>query len=144
MSYFTFNNGEIILHDVSNQPRSLVEFGNIAANQSDMLQINLVNEVNSNLHKLFDKTAGGALNSIIYLRLVAELMRKPQKHDVLHFGQWSPLDDTLAFTLPKFNAKNFLWYYAPVRPVGKFSSVNFIFAEVNGGGISFRKTNSVR
>ena len=135
MSYFTFNNGEIILHDVANQPQSLVGFGNAAANQSDMTQINLVNEVNGNLHKLLDKTAVGVMNSIIYLRLVAELMRKPQKHDVLHVGQWSPLDDTLVVTLPKFNVKNFLWYYAPVRPVGNFTNVNFIFAEVNGGYI---------
>lgn len=132
MSYLTFNSGEIILHDAANQPRSLVEFGNSAANRSDLAQSDLVNEVNGTLQKLFDKTPAGAVNSIIYLRLVAELIRKPQKHDVLHVGQWSPLDDTLAVTLPKFNAQNRLWYYSPVRPVGKFANVNFIFAEAQG------------
>ena len=132
MSYLTFNNGEIILYDAANQPRSLVEFGKPDANQSDLLQSDLVNEVNGNLQKLFDKTPAGAVNAIIYLRLVAELIRKPQNHDVLHVGQWSPLDDTLAVTLPKFNAQNRLWYYAPSRPVGQFANVNFIFAEVHG------------
>lgn len=134
MSYLTFNNGEIVLHDAANQPRSLVEFGKPDANQSDLAQSDLVNEVNGTVRKIFDQTAIGAMNSIIYLRLVAELIRKPQKHDVLHVGQWSLLDDTLAVTLPKFNAQNFLWYYSPVRPVGQFANVNFIFAEVHGGG----------
>jgi len=132
MSYLNFNNGEIILYDAANQPRGLVKFGIFAANQSDLLQSDLVNEVNGNLQKLFDKTPAGAVNSIIYLRLIAELMRKPQRHDVLHVGQWSLLDDILAVTLPKFNAQNFLWYYSPVRPVGKFANVNFIFSEAHG------------
>lgn len=134
MSYLTFNNSGIILYDAANQSRSLVDVGIPAANQSDLSQNDLVGEVNGNLQKLFDQTAVGAVNSIIYLRLVAELIRKPQKHDVLHVGQWSLLDDTLAVTLPKFNAQNRLWYYAPSRPVGQFANVNFIFAEVHGGG----------
>ena len=134
MSYLTFNNSGIIFFDAANQSRSLVDVGIFAANQSDVLQNDLADEVNGNLQKLFDKTPAGVVNSIIYLRLVAELIRKPQKHDVLHVGQWSPLDDTLAVTLPKFNAQNRLWYYAPSRPVGKFAKVNFIFAEVHGGG----------
>lgn len=145
MSYLTFNNGEIILHDAANLPRSLVEFANPAANRSDLEQSVLVNEVSGTLQKLFDKTSAGAVNTIIFLRLINSLIRKPQTHNVLHIGQWSPLDDTLAVTLPKFNAKNFLWYYAPNRPVEKFEHVNLIFAEVNGGGyvISENKFDSV-
>lgn len=49
MSYLNFNNGEIILYDAANQPRGLVRFGIFAANQSDVLQNDLVDEVNGNL-----------------------------------------------------------------------------------------------
>lgn len=144
MSYMNLDNGKYILHDTANLPRSLVDVGKPVINQSDLTQSDLVDAVNGSVQKLFDKTESGAINMIIFLRLVAELIRKPQKHDVLHVGQWSPLDDTLAVTLPKFNAQNRLWYYAPSRPVGKFANVNFIFAEVHGGGILFRKINSVQ
>jgi len=132
LSYFTVDNGKIFFHDTFDKPRNLANLGIPAANRSDLTQKTLVVEVKGAVQKLFDQTAIGAMNSIIYLRLVAELIRKPQKHDVLHVGQWSLLDDTLAVTLPKFNTQNRLWYYAPSRPVGQFANVNFIFAEAQG------------
>lgn len=135
MSYMTINNGEIILHDAFDKPRSLVALGNPAANQSDLQSVALFGEVNDTLRKLFDQTAAGAVNSLIFLRIVNELLRKPQVHTALHVGQWSPLDEALVKTLPKFNDKNFLWCYAPTRPVEQFRHVNFVFAEVDGGGV---------
>lgn len=134
MSHMTFNNGEIVLRDAFNKPRSLVNIGSPAANRSDLTQNDLVVEVNGTLQRLFNQTPAGAVNAITFMRIVNGLMRKAQIYNVLHVGQWSPLDDALANTLPKFNAKNFLWSYVPVRPVGHFANVNFIFAEVHGGG----------
>lgn len=135
MSQLTLNNGEFILQDAFNKPRSLVNIGSPAANRSDLTQNDLAVEVNATLQRLFDQTPTGAVNAIIYMRLVNGLIRKAQIFNVLHVGRWSPLDDALANTLPKFNAKNFLWSYVPVRPVGKFANVNFIFAEVQWGGV---------
>ena len=134
MSYISFTNREIILHDAANQPRSLVELGIPATNKSDVSSEGLFNDILDTLQKLFNRTLAGAINSVIFLRIVKELLHKPKIYNVLHVGQWSPLDDFLAVTLPKFNAQNRLWYYAPTRPVGQFANVNFFFAEVSGGG----------
>lgn len=145
MSYLTANSGKIILQDAFNKPRTLVDLITFSANQSDLMQNEFVGEVNGTLQRLFDQTSAGAINAITFLRIVNELARKPQHHNALHIGQWSPLDDTLAVTLPKFNAQNSLWCYVPARPVGKFANVNFIFAEVQRGGVmSYPKTNSTR
>lgn len=134
MTQITFNDGEFILHNASKKTCSLVNIGNPAANRSDLLQNDLIVEVNDTFQRLFDQTPAGAVNAIIYLRLVNGLMRKVQICNVLHVGSWSPLDGALTNTLPKFNAKNFLWSYVPVRPVGQFANVNFIFVKVHGGG----------
>ncbi len=134
MSQMTFNNGEFILHDAFNKPRSLINLGSPAANRSDLLQQSLINEVNGTLQRLFDQTPSGAVNVITFMRIVSGLMRKARSYNVLHVGRWSPLDGALTNTLPKFNAKNFLWSYVPVRPVGQFANVNFIFVKVHGGG----------
>lgn len=144
MSYLTFDNKGIIFHDADDKPRRLINHFNPADNQSDLLQADLINGVQSNLQKLFNGTLDGMTRGIIFLRIVAELIRKPQVHNVLHIGNWSSLDEVLAEILPKFNLKNFLWSYAPMRPLRKFEHVNFIFAEVDGGGILFPKTNSTR
>lgn len=128
------NNG-IIFNDAYNKPRRLIDFMNPVANQSDLPQSNLVNEVQVNLQKLMNGTPEGMINGMVFLRIVARLMRKPQIHNSLHIGQWSQLDDVLAMLLPKFNEKNFLWNYLQNRPIGRFENVNFIFTEVNGGGV---------
>lgn len=132
MSYLTFDNGEIILRDVLNKSRSLVEFENTSANKSDLIQSALLDEMNNALKKLFDRTQTGTIDTIIFLRIINALIHKPQNYNILYVGQWSPLINVLADVLPKFNAKNFLWCYVPNRPVGKFKQVNFIFAEVQG------------
>lgn len=135
MIYLTFDNNGIIFNDAWDKTRRLVDYLKPAANQSDLAQANLINEVQVNLQKLMNGTPEGMMNGMLFLRIVARLIRKPQIHNSLHIGQWSQLDDVLAMILPKFNAKNFLWCYSKNRPIGKFESVNFIFAEVNGGGV---------
>lgn len=134
MSYLTFDNKGIIFHDAAAKPHRLINHLNNADNQSDLSQADLINGVQNNLQRLFDNTTEGMVRLIIFLRIVARLMRKPQTHHVLHIGQWSSLDEVLATLLPQFNGKNSLWCYSPTRPVGKFGNVNFIFAEVNGDG----------
>ncbi len=133
MSYLTFDNNGVIFHDAADKPQRLIDFLNTAENRSDLAQADLVNGVQSDMKRLFDNTAEGMIRLIIFLRIAARLIRKPQKHQVLHAGQWSTLDEVLASFLPKFNAQNYLWSYSPTRPVGKFSHVNFVFAEVDGG-----------
>ena len=54
MIYLTVDNG-IILNDAYNKPRSLIDFSP-AANQSDMAQWKLFNEVQRNLQILFNDT----------------------------------------------------------------------------------------
>ena len=134
MSHLTFDNKGLVFHDDTGKSSRLIDFLNPAENQSDLPYVELVRHVQDHLPRLFDNTATGMTRLIIFLRIVARLMRKPQTHNVLHMGQWSPLDEALAKFLPQFNEKNFLWCYAPTRPVEKFDNVNFVFAEVNGGG----------
>lgn len=135
MSYVNFSNGEFIFHDAEDKPRRILELLNPAANQSDLTQAELVNRVQGNLKKIFDGTLDGMNRAIIFFRIVARLIRKPQIHNVLHIGNWSPLDEVLAEILPQFNPENFLWSYAPMRPLRKFEHVNFVHAEVDGGYI---------
>ena len=66
---------------------------------------------------------------VIYLRVVARLLRKPQIHSVLHVGRWSPLDEALAQILPQFNPANKLYCLSDTRPLGKTSGVIFLCAE---------------
>ena len=134
MSHLTFDNKGIVFHDATGKLSRLIDFLNPTENQSDLSQLILVNEIQSHMRRLFDNTVTGMIRIIIFLRIIARLMRKPQTHNVLHIGRWSPLDEALAKFLPQFNGKNFLWCYAPTRPVEKFDNVNFVFAEVNGGG----------
>ena len=133
MSDITFNRGEIIFHDVANQPCSLIDLTKPAANQSDLLQSILINEVGEALQKFFNNTSEGTvIDTIIFLRIVARLMRKPQVHNVLHIGEWSPLDEVLAKLLPQFNEKNSLWFYSSTRSVKKFEHVNLVFVDGDG------------
>lgn len=134
MSYLSFNNDGIFLHDAADKPQKLISLYNPADNRSDLSQNDLINTVQNNLQKLFNGTLEGGINAIMFLRIAARLMRKPQVHNVLHIGSWSPLDEVLAKVLPQFNPKSLLWNYAPSRPVEKFANVNFIFADVAWGG----------
>ena len=85
--------------------------------------------VQSSAAKIFKRTPETMAELMIYLRIVARLLRKPQTHSVLHVGQWSPLDETLAEILPQFNPANKLYCLSETRPLGRIPSVNFIFAE---------------
>ena len=85
--------------------------------------------VNAVSKKIFKGTPDSLAEVLIYLRIIARLLRKPQAHLILHIGQWSPLIEALAETLPKFNPANKLYCLSETRPLGKISSVNFIFAE---------------
>lgn len=143
-SYVSFDSNGIIFHDAANKSQRLISNLNAVDNQSDLLQADLINSVEDNLQRLLDNTFEGMIRLIIFLRIVVRLIRKPQVHHVLHIGKWSPLDEILAKLLPQFNGKNFLWCYSLAHPVGKCGNVNFIFAEVNGGGIIFQQISSIR
>ena len=134
MSYVTINNGKFIFHDDADKSQKLIDIMTPAENQSDLMQMELINAVQGNLPKIFNGTPDGMAQGIIFLRIVSRLLRKPQIHHVLHIGNWSPLDEVLAEMLPQFNPKNFLWSYSPMCPLEKFSNVNFIFDKVIGGG----------
>lgn len=134
MSYVTSKDSNFVFYDAFNKPQTLIDLNNPLANQSDLPQELLLQQTNAGLSKL-NGTPDALLNAMIYFRIVANLMRKPQIHNVLRIGAWSPLDEVLAETLPKFNPANELYCYVAHRPVGKFDHVNFIAVEVNGGGI---------
>ena len=85
--------------------------------------------VNASAKKIFKQTVDSMSEALIYLRTVARLLQKAQIHTVLHVGQWSPLDESLAEILPQFNPANKLYCLSETRPLGKIPSVNFIFAE---------------
>ena len=133
MSYLKSENSVFVFCDDFNKPQTLIDLKNPLANQSDMPQETLLQQTNSGLSKL-NGTPDTLLNAMIYFRIVARLMQKPQIHNVLRIGAWSLLDEVLAEILPKFNPANELYCYVDHRPVGNFEHVNFIFAEVNGGG----------
>lgn len=135
MSYLKPESGGFVLYDAFDKPRKLIELENRAANQSDLIQGLLLQEINSNLPKLFDNSPAAAINAIIFLRIVSNLLRKPQIHSALHIGAWSSLDEALAEILPLFNEKNSLYCFVSHRPVGKFAHVNFVYAEVDWGGV---------
>lgn len=86
-------------------------------------------EVDAATKKIFKGTPISLAELITYLRIVARLMNKPQVHNILRIGQWSPLDESLAKILPQFNPENKLYCLSETRPLGKIPSVNFIFAE---------------
>lgn len=126
-------NDDVIFVDAFGNAQKLIEFENMSANKSTLTQRNLKKECLHVGSQLIESNFEGLTNTIIYLQIFIELMRKPQIHSVLKIGQWSALDTALAETLPKFNEKNSLYSYVPHRPVGKFTHVNFICTEVDGG-----------
>lgn len=63
----------------------------------------LTNLVNVATQKIFKQTPESMSELITYLRIVARLLNKPQIHNVLRIGQWSPLEESLAEILPQFN-----------------------------------------
>lgn len=79
--------------------------------------------------KIFKKTPTTLAELVTYLRIIAQLLRKPQIHNVLHVGKWSQLDEELAKILPKFNPVNKLYCLSETRPLGRMPSVTFMFAE---------------
>ena len=141
MSYITFKNDGIFLHDAEDKPQKLIDLVTPKENRSDLNQPDTFDAVQNNLQKIFDGSFDSGVSAIIFLRIAARLLLKPQIHNVLHIGNWSPLDEILSNALPRFNPKNFLWSYAPSRPVRKFEHVNFIHAVVIGGGY-FIKSNT--
>ena len=143
MSYIKSEDSNFVFCDEFNKMQTLIDLKNPLANQSDMPQETLLQQTNSGLSKL-NGTPDALLNAIIYFRIVARLMKKPQFHNVLRIGAWSLLDEVLVEILPKFNPDNELYCYVSHRPVGKFDHVNFIAAEVNGGGFVYLKINLPR
>ena len=86
----------------------------------------IVKEATKNI---FKKTPESLAHVVTYFRIVARLLKKPQIHSMLCIGNWSPLDESLAEILPQFNPVNKFYCLSEMRPLGKFPSVNFIFAE---------------
>lgn len=138
MSSVQFKDGKYFLTD-SERTELLLDVRTPLANRSrihsqritqrGVVEFPLASIVNASTQKIFKKTAVSMAELVIYLRIVARLLRKPQIHNVLRIGQWSPLAEALAEILPKFNPDNKFYCLSETRPLGKISSVNFMFAE---------------
>lgn len=138
MSSVQFKDGKYFLTD-SERTELLLDVRTPLANRSrihsqritqrGVVEFPLASIVNASTQKIFKKTAVSMAELVIYLRIVARLLRKPQIHKILRIGQWSPLTEALAEILPKFNPENKFYCLSETRPLGKISSVNFMFAE---------------
>ena len=138
MSNVNYNDGRYFLQD-GEQGALLLDARTPFANRSRVhshqmtekgdIIYPLIGTVNAASSKIFKRTPASMAELVIYLRIVARLLRKPQIHTVLRVGQWTPLDEALAEILPQFNPDNKLYCLSETRPLGKIPSVNFIFAE---------------
>lgn len=138
MSKINYSNGKYFLSDgeqtelLLDVRTSLVNKSRVHShqfNQTGGVEFPLAATVDAATKKIFQSNLKSMAELVIYLRIVARLLRKPQVHHVLRIGQWSPLDEALAELLPKFNPANKLYCLSETRPIGRMPSVNFLFAE---------------
>ena len=87
--------------------------------------------VNTSAKKIFQSSFVSMAEVVIYLRIVARLLRKPQIHSVLKIGEISPLVEALTEILPQFNPTNKLFCH-PAQidenflPEKKFDTLIFL------------------
>ena len=138
MSKVNFTNGKFFLQDGANE-ELLLDVVNWSVNKSCVhsTQLNddgtlyypLLKTVNRLAKNIFRNTPESMSEAVIFLRTVARLLVKPQIHNVLRIGTWSPLNEALAEMLPPFNPANKLYCLSKTRPLGKVPSVIFLCAE---------------
>ena len=139
MSTVNFKDGKFFLLQDGGKVEILLDAKSSAANlsrfptqkllENHLIEYPLSKTVSEHAKKIFSKTPESLVELVIYLRIVARLMRKPQIHNVLKIGAWTPLSEALTEILPKFNPANKFYCLSETRPLGKISSVVFLFVE---------------
>ncbi len=139
MSTVNFKDGRFFLRDGTND-KLLLDCVSWSANRSRVhstqladvkgtLEYPLMSTVNRLSKKIFRNTPESMAEVVIFMRTIARLLVKPQVHNVLRIGTWSPLDEALAEMLPQFNPANKLYCLSTTRPLGKIPSTVFLCAE---------------
>lgn len=140
MAYTTSENGKIFFHDQTKNDEKifLVDFMSSEANRSivsshQFISAGMIYPLATEISKIAQKFQSGEygnfVNAVIFYRILAELLRKPQVNNILHVGSWSEIDEVLNEILPKFNDKNFLYCLTDRKPLQNFSHTKFIFTE---------------
>ena len=110
--------------------KSRINSHQFAQNEKGKVVFPLEQIVGKAAKKIFQKTLVSMAEAVIYMRIVARLLRKPQIHSVLKIGQTSPLDEALTETLSLFNPANKFFKPAQVDenllPEKKFDTLIFL------------------
>lgn len=117
MSNINYSNGKFFLAADGEQPAPLLDCRNVRLNRSRVnshqfakdgngVVFPLEETVTAATKKIFRNTLLSLAESVIFMRVVNELLRKPQIQNVLLIGQPSPFAEELAEILPKFNPAN--------------------------------------
>lgn len=140
MAYTKIENGKVFFYDKNNTQILLLDFISSAENRSKINSHQFNSDGKGIHYPLSTELANGSkkfsggdyksfISAVIYYRIIAELLRKPQFHNILHVGEWSAIDEAVIEILPKFNEKNFLYVLNNSRPVQNFNNTKFIFTE---------------
>lgn len=110
--------------------RSRIHSHQFAQNEKGKVVFPLEQIVSTSAKKIFQSSLVSMAEVVIYMRIVARLLRKPQIHSVLKIGQTSPLDEALTETLSQFNPANKFFKPAQVDenflPEEKFDTLIFL------------------
>lgn len=115
MSKINYTNGQFFFLD-NDQSEMILDVRTPLANRSRIHSHKFTTEgtttyplamiIHQAVKKIFKATPESMAELMIYLRIVARLLRKAQIHSILHVGERSPLDEELAEILPQFNPAN--------------------------------------
>lgn len=117
MSNINYSKGKFFLVTDGEQPAPLLDCRDVNLNRSRInshqfskdgngVVFPLEEEVTAATKKIFRNTLLSLAETVIFMRVVNELLRKPQIQNVLLIGQPSPFAEELAEILPKFNPAN--------------------------------------
>ena len=138
MSYISFDGGKIFFHNNADEKFLLIDTVTSSENRSRVhshiftekhTDFPLTNYIRSGIEKIFNNSTESLAGVTVFLRITAELIRKPQVHKVLRIGEWGALNEVLEKFLTKFNDENFLYCYAKSRPLENVPNAKFIFSE---------------
>ena len=139
MSYIVFEGGKILFHDANDKKIFLADILTSTENHSRLhshqflaaggIGYPLAEEINKHIKNIYHQTPQSMADVIIFLRIVAEILRKEQPLKILRVGEWSELNSALARFLPTANPENILYSFAKSKPLEQFDKVQFIFAE---------------
>ncbi len=115
MSKINYTNGQFFFLD-NDQSEMILDVRTPLANRSRIHSHKFTTEgtttyplamiIHQAVKKIFKATPESMAELMIYLRIVARLLRKAQIHSILHVSERSPLDEELAEILPQFNPAN--------------------------------------